>query len=87
MTTVLEEGSIIAIEPFITMKAGKGHVTEGENTEIYSYVGGAIPRGDGARKLLKEIESKYPSNPLRPDGSLRECRSSHFTLPYPSYLG
>ncbi len=62
--TVLEEGSIIAIEPFITMKSGRGHVTEGESQEIYSFVGGSLPRGESARKLLKEIEAKYPSNPF-----------------------
>ncbi len=63
-TTVLEEGTIIAIEPFITTQSGKGQVTEGDNTEIYTYAGGMIPRGDGARKLLKEIETKYPKNPF-----------------------
>lgn len=62
--TVLEEGSIIAIEPFITTTAGKGQVTEGDSQEIYSYLGGATPRSDGARKILKEIEAKYPKNPF-----------------------
>lgn len=62
--TLLEEGSIIAIEPFITTMAGRGQVTEGESQEIYSYLGGAIPRGESARKLLKLIEQLYPSNPF-----------------------
>ncbi|MDE1866066.1 MAG: type II methionyl aminopeptidase [Candidatus Micrarchaeota archaeon] len=61
---VLEDGAIIAIEPFITTKSGKGQVTEGDNMEIYSYVGGAVPRTPGARKVLHEIESKYPKNPF-----------------------
>ena len=62
--TLLEEGTTIAIEPFITTTAGKGQVTEGDSAEIYSYTEGTIPRGDGARKLLKEIEAKYPKNPF-----------------------
>jgi methionyl aminopeptidase len=62
--TTLEEGSIIAIEPFITTQAGKGQVTEGDSAEIFSYAGGALPRGDGARKVLEEIKSKYDKNPF-----------------------
>ncbi len=62
--TVLEEGTMIAIEPFLTTNSGKGQVTEGDNVEIYSYAGGATPRGEGARKLLKEISSRYPKNPF-----------------------
>lgn len=60
----LEEDSMIAIEPFITTTSGKGQVTEGENQEIYSYSGSDVPRSDGARRLLKEIEAKYPKNPF-----------------------
>jgi methionyl aminopeptidase len=61
---VLEEGTIIAIEPFITTQSGRGQVIEGDSTEIYSYLGNATPRTGEARKILKEIESKYPKNPF-----------------------
>lgn len=62
--TTLEEGSIIAIEPFITTQSGRGQVTEGDSAEIYSYTGGAAPRGEVARKLLNVIKSKYDKNPF-----------------------
>jgi methionyl aminopeptidase len=62
--SVLEDDSMIAIEPFITTMAGKGHVTEGDSQEIYSYVEGPIPRGESARNLLKEIQAKYSNNPF-----------------------
>ena len=62
--TIIEEGAMIAIEPFITTQSGKGQVTEGDSAEIFSYVGGPIPRGEGARKLLEEIKSKYQKNPF-----------------------
>ena len=62
--SVLEEGTIIAIEPFITTAAGKGQVTEGDSMEIYSYTGSGSPRGETARKLLKEISEKYQNNPF-----------------------
>jgi methionyl aminopeptidase len=63
--TVLEEGTIIAIEPFITTASARGQVTEGDATEIYSATGGGdIPRTPTARKLLSEIQAKYPSNPF-----------------------
>ena len=44
-----------------------------------------LPRSEGARKLLKEIEAKYPKNPFaaRWLGS-RGCRASRSTLRSPS---
>ena len=58
---VLEEGDIIAIEPFATDGAGKIH--DAGNAEIYHIVGDRPVRHPSARKLLKEIE-KYKTLPF-----------------------
>ena len=58
----LEEGKVIAIEPFAT--TGKGMITEGDTCEIYSLNGDAPVRSQGARQILAEISSKYPSEPF-----------------------
>lgn len=62
--TRLEEGDVIAIEPFITGRNGRGLVRDGDYCEIYEYAGSASTRSPDARALLSEIESKYPSNPF-----------------------
>ncbi|MGC8495911.1 MAG: type II methionyl aminopeptidase [Candidatus Micrarchaeia archaeon] len=62
--TTLEEGELIAIEPFATLQNGKGMVVEGDSQEIFQFVGAAQPRSEGARKLIAEIESKYPHEPF-----------------------
>lgn len=59
--TVLEEGMVVAIEPFIT--TGKGLVTDSDICEIYSYIGDAQLRSPEARKILGHIavhNSKEP---------------------------
>ncbi len=58
----LEEGKVIAIEPFAT--TGKGMITEGDTCEIYSFNGETGVRSQGARQVLAEISSKYPSEPF-----------------------
>ncbi|MEM0149320.1 MAG: type II methionyl aminopeptidase [Candidatus Micrarchaeaceae archaeon] len=58
----LEEGKVIAIEPFAT--TGKGMITEGDTCEIYSFNGEAGVRSQGARQLMAEISNKYPSEPF-----------------------
>lgn len=58
---VLEEGDIIAIEPFATDGAGKIH--DAGNAEIYHIVSERPVRHPSARKLLKEIE-KYKTLPF-----------------------
>ncbi|MFP4559237.1 MAG: type II methionyl aminopeptidase [Archaeoglobaceae archaeon] len=57
----LEEGSIIAIEPFAT--DGSGKVVERGETEIYSFVNPKKVRMKKARELLKEIE-EYKTLPF-----------------------
>ena len=60
--TILEEGMVIAIEPFLT--TGIGMVEDGEECEIYSFIDHANVRSPIARALQEEIEKNYGSNPF-----------------------
>ncbi|MGC8669738.1 MAG: type II methionyl aminopeptidase [Candidatus Micrarchaeia archaeon] len=62
--TILEEGQLIAIEPFATLKKGKGIVTEGEREEIFQFEQRVSVRSANARLLQNEIESKYSKEPF-----------------------
>lgn len=63
-TTKLEEGRIIAIEPFATTAEGKGVVHDSDTREIYGFAGNAQVRSRNARDVLSEISSKYPDEPF-----------------------
>jgi methionyl aminopeptidase len=52
-TTVFEKGDAVAIEPFLTIGAGK--IKNGQKGNIYIEKGGN-PRGRAERKLMKKIE-------------------------------
>ncbi len=58
---VLEEGDIVAIEPFATNGAGKIH--DAGNAEIYHFVSNKPVRLPAARALLQKIE-KYKTLPF-----------------------
>ncbi len=58
----LEEGMVIAIEPFAT--TGKGIVTDGSTCEIYQFSEDVSVRSPAARKLLEEIKLKYTYEPF-----------------------
>jgi len=60
--TVLEEGMVVAIEPFLTN--GKGMVTDSSLCEIYSYVEEAQVRSAEARKLLQHIVEHNSEEPF-----------------------
>jgi len=60
--TVLEEGMVVAIEPFAT--DGKGMVVSGDSLEIYSLVRDVTVRSKEARMALAEIRANYPKNPF-----------------------
>ena len=60
--SVLEEGMVVAIEPFIT--TGKGMVTDGDTCEIYSYVGDFAARLPESRILLKYISENHSHEPF-----------------------
>jgi methionyl aminopeptidase len=63
-TAVLEEGALVAIEPFVTTQSGAGMVKENGINEIYNYLGSLPVRAQSARALLAEIENKYSKNPF-----------------------
>jgi len=62
--TVLEEGMIVAIEPFVTTSSGKGMVVEADTCEIYTYANDATVRSPEARALLAEISKSYSKEPF-----------------------
>lgn len=62
--TKLEEGKLIAIEPFATEQRGRGMVANGDIQEIFSFDGEKLVRLPSARKLQDEIMSKYPHEPF-----------------------
>ncbi len=60
--TILEEGMVVAIEPFVT--AGKGMVVDSNICEIYSFVGEMPIRMSEARVLLQHIAKNNPTEPF-----------------------
>lgn len=58
----LEEGQVIAIEPFAS--TGKGMVKSGKYTEIYSHSEDVSVRDRTARKVLKQVKENYHSLPF-----------------------
>lgn len=61
--TGLEEGKVIAIEPFAT-SGKKGLVTDSDICEIYGFAGPVSVRNPDARLVLDEIIKKYNSEPF-----------------------
>lgn len=59
---ILEEGDVVAIEPFATN--GIGRVVESQRCEIYSLMMGGNPRSTDARQMLKRIVEKYRQLPF-----------------------
>lgn len=60
--SILEEGTVVAIEPFVT--TGKGFVTDGDTCEIYTYVTDAPVRLPESRTLLKYISENHGKEPF-----------------------
>ena len=59
----LEEGQVIAIEPFAS--TGRGYVTEDRNTQIFSWRGfDVLTRNQDARRLLEKIKQEYRTLPF-----------------------
>ena len=83
----LEEGDIVAIEPFATNGAGKIH--DAGNAEIYHVISNKPVRHPAARELLKRIE-KYKTLPFakrwlgeRVDFALIQLVKAGVIQPYP----
>lgn len=62
--TVLNEGDIIAIEPFVTYPEKAGHVIELDRCEIFSVGGLEQSRGVAARNLLKKVFEERKTLPF-----------------------
>ncbi len=60
--TTLEEGMVVAIEPFAT--DGKGMVTDSDICDIYGFNKEAQARMKESRQALEEIKSKYQHEPF-----------------------
>lgn len=89
---VLQEGDIIAIEPFVTYPEKAGHVVEMDRCEIFS-VGGFEPtRNTDARRMLNNIfkerktlpfaERHYAKNPIE-RLAMRELLRNGSLIAYP----
>ncbi|MGC8478789.1 MAG: type II methionyl aminopeptidase [Candidatus Micrarchaeia archaeon] len=75
--TELEEGMVVALEPFATN--GKGYVVNSDIFEIYGYVDDALTRDQNARKMLAEVKSRYNHEPFAVRW-LSDLFGSRFTL-------
>jgi methionyl aminopeptidase len=60
--TKLEEGMVVAIEPFAT--DGKGNVKESDTCDIYGFGDDVVVRSSDARAILQEIKNKYTHEPF-----------------------
>ncbi len=61
-TTELEEGQVIAIEPFMTN--GEGYVKEGELVEIFQKTGNPAIRSNDTRAVAAFIDERYMTYPF-----------------------
>ena len=60
--TELEEGSVIAIEPFLT--TGSGYVTDGDALQIFQLASNNMPRSTDARQAQGIIEREFSTYPF-----------------------
>ncbi len=60
--TALEEGQVVALEPFITN--GMGHVIEGEHLQIYQKLGNVNARSEDTRRISEFIDKNYSTYPF-----------------------
>lgn len=61
-TTALEEGQVIAIEPFLT--DGMGMVGDGEHLQIFQKTREAVPRSNELRVVSEFIDRNYVTYPF-----------------------
>jgi methionyl aminopeptidase len=59
----ISEG-LYAIEPFVTLSSGNGHVREGEDSGIYQIISDKKPRSPLAREILNFILDEYGTLPF-----------------------
>ncbi len=74
--TELEDGLVIAIEPFLT--TGVGYVVEGESLQIFQNVSDKIPRSAEAREALSHITSDFSTYPFAMRWLIKKMDSQEF---------
>lgn len=62
--TELEEGDVIAVEPFATTESGRGYVANSDVAEIFSLIYDAPTRSADSRALLKAIIDMERAEPF-----------------------
>lgn len=62
--TALEEGEVVAIEPFFTTNNGEGQVGDGDFLEIFQKTRDVNPRSREAREILAVVDKKYSTYPF-----------------------
>jgi len=72
----LEEGTIIAIEPFLT--TGAGYVTEGDLLQIFQATDDRAPRSSDAREALSEIGKSFHTYPFAMRWLIKRMGSQEF---------
>ncbi|MFH1972361.1 MAG: type II methionyl aminopeptidase [archaeon] len=77
-TTKLEEGMIIAIEPFAT--TGKGKITEGKPASIYRFIQNKPVRDATTKKILNYIEKEYSTLPFAKRWLQEKFPTANFAL-------
>ena len=77
-TTVLQEGQIIAIEPFAT--TGKGKVTEGKPSTIYRLIESKPVRDANTKKILQHIEKEFSTLPFSKRDLIKKFPTAGFSL-------
>jgi methionyl aminopeptidase len=74
--TELEDGSVIAIEPFLT--TGVGYVTEGEPLQIFQSISDKNPRSNDAREARSFITSEFSTYPFAMRWLIKRMGSQEF---------
>ncbi len=76
--TILQEGQIIAIEPFAT--TGKGKVTEGKPSTIYRLLEPKPVRDTNTKKVLQHIEKEFSTLPFSKRDLIQKFPTVGFSL-------
>ena len=74
----LEEGQIIAIEPFAT--TGQGKVTEGKPSTIYRLLQSRPIRDPTTKKILQHIEKEFSTLPFCKRDIIKKYPTANFSL-------
>lgn len=74
--TELEEGQVIAIEPFLT--TGIGTVVEGDSLQIFQMTSENLPRSPDAREALNYIATNFSTYPFAMKWVIRGMNGQEF---------